>query len=317
MPDWSQTAFVFPGQGAQIVGMGKDIAAAFSTAQAVFEEADDILGFKLSTLCFEGPEDSLNDTINTQPALFVYGLAVLRVVEQAFPNQRPAVVAGHSLGELTALVAAQALPFADGLRLVRERGRLMKAAGDETPGAMAAILGLSAEVVQEVCAEAQQQTGGVLVLANDNCPGQLVISGDSRTLDLGVSLATEAGAKRAVKLAVSIAAHSPLMEPSAVAFRQALAGLPFEVPVSPVYANVTAAPLTDAAQIRQELEQQLTGAVRWTESVNAMIEAGITRFVEFGPKDVLAGLVKRIDRSKSRVVLEDLGTLQHFLQAEL
>lgn len=316
MPDWSQTAFVFPGQGAQVVGMGKDIVEAFPAAQAIFTEADEILGFSLSTLCFEGPEDELNDTINTQPALFVYGLAVLRVVEEAFPGQRPAVVAGHSLGELTALVAAGALSFADGLRLVRERGRLMKAAGDENPGAMAAILGLSAEVVQGICADAAAQTGGVLVLANDNCPGQLVISGDSRTLDLGVSLATEAGAKRAVKLAVSIAAHSPLMEPSAAEFRQALAGLPFEVPASPVYANVTAAPLTNVAEIREELEQQLTGSVRWTESVNAMIGAGISRFVEFGPKDVLAGLVKRIDRSKSRVVLENLDSLQQFLQAE-
>ncbi|RMG87586.1 MAG: ACP S-malonyltransferase, partial [Chloroflexi bacterium] len=185
MINWEKTAFVFPGQGSQVVGMGKDLAEAYSIARETFENADDILGISLSTLCFEGPEESLNDTINTQPALYVTGIATLRALQQEVPEAVPAFVAGHSLGELTALTAAGALAFEDGVRLVRERGRLMKAAGEQNPGAMAALLGLDTEAVLEVCEKASQQTGGVLVLANDNCPGQIVISGENTAIDAG------------------------------------------------------------------------------------------------------------------------------------
>ncbi|MEZ4667271.1 MAG: ACP S-malonyltransferase [Anaerolineae bacterium] len=207
--DWSKVAFLFPGQGSQTVGMCKDLAETYPLARQTFEQADSLLGFSVSNLCFNGPEDELNDTINTQPALYTAGMAILRVLQAELPLAKAAFVAGHSLGEFTALAAADAVSFEDGLKLVRERGRLMKEAGTKSPGAMAAVLGLDAEPVREACARASQQTGGVLILANDNCPGQSVISGDDATLEVGMKLLTEAGAKRVVKLPISIAAHSP------------------------------------------------------------------------------------------------------------
>ncbi len=310
MPDWSTTAFVFPGQGSQVVGMGRDFVEAYPAARETFERADDALSFSLSRLCFEGPEEELNDTINTQPALYVCGIAILRALQGEFPSAKPAFMAGHSLGEFTALAAAEAVSFEDGLRLVRERGRLMKEAGIKSPGAMAALLGLEADVVRDLCVRASRQTGGVLVLANDNCPGQIVISGDDATLEQGLILAKEAGAKRAVKLAVSIAAHSPLMEPASADFRKALADTAFQTPQTPVYGNVNAAPLTSIEAIREELGNQLTSSVRWTESVTAMITAGAQRFVELGPKDVLSGLLKRIDRNAAAVPLNSVAALQ-------
>jgi [acyl-carrier-protein] S-malonyltransferase len=223
------------------------------------------------------------------------------------------VVAGHSLGELTALVAAGAISFEDGLRLVRERGRLMKAADEQSPGAMAALLGLNADVVNDICARAREQTGGVLVLANDNCPGQVVISGDDATLDVALALAKDAKVKKAVKLQISIAAHSPLMEPAAAEFRRALAGVACQTPQIPVYGNLTAAPLVSVDDIRAELDAQLTGAVRWTESVQAMIAAGVDQFIELGPKDVLVGLLKRIDRRVSGFALNSRESLRHLV----
>lgn len=313
MADWSTTAFVFPGQGSQTVGMMQDFVQVYPVARETFEQADDILGFSLSKLCFEGPEEELNDTINTQPALYVSGVAIHRVLQSLFAGSVPAFVAGHSLGEFTALAVAGAVSFEDGLRLVRERGRLMKEAGIKSPGAMAALLGLDADVVRGVCAQASRQTGGVLVLANDNCPGQIVISGDDATLEQGLTLAKEAGAKRAVKLAVSIAAHSPLMAPASAEFRQALAETAFQTPRVPVYGNVNAAPLTSVEAIRDELSNQLTSSVRWTESVRAMIAAGAQRFIELGPKDVLSGLLKRIDRSATAIALSNVGALQQFV----
>ncbi|NWF71239.1 MAG: ACP S-malonyltransferase [Chloroflexi bacterium] len=312
----STTALVFPGQGSQTVGMGQDIAAAHAVARQTFEEADDVLGFRFSEICFAGPEDTLNDTLNTQPALYVCGVAILRVLQGELSDIAPLCAAGHSLGEFTALTAAGALSFPDGLRLVRERGRLMKQAGEQQPGAMAALLGLDAEAARALCAQASAHSGRPVVLANDNCPGQVVISGDASALEKALELAAAAGVKKAVKLAVSIAAHSPLMETAAAEFRQALDTTRFYTPRIAVYGNVSTQPLTSVEAIRDELNQQLTQSVRWAESVRAMIAAGAERFIEIGPKDVLSGLLKRIDRGKSGVALNSAAALQAFIAQE-
>lgn len=318
MIDWVKAAFIFPGQGSQEVGMGADLVEAYPEAKATFAQADEILGFSLSTLCFQGPAEELNDTLNTQPALYVMGIAILRVLGAALKNElRPAFVAGHSLGEFTALTAAGALSFTDGVRLVRERGRLMQEATRRSPGAMAAVLGLEADTVRTLCAEASQRTGKPLVLANDNCPGQLVISGDRETLDIALPLATERGAKRVVPLAVSVASHSPLMESITGDFRAALDNTPFTAPTIPIIGNVNAAPLNTVEDIRAELGAQLTSTVRWTESVGVMQQAGIETYIEMGPKDVLSGLIKRMDRTAGRVTLNSAANIAAFLTAAL
>lgn len=314
MNEWATSAFVFPGQGSQIVGMGADVIEAFPVARATFVEASDLLGFDLAALCTNGPEESLNDTINTQPALYVMGVALLRALQEARPDAMPALVAGHSLGELTALTAAGSLGFADGVRLVRERGRLMAEAGRRQPGAMAAILGLDADIVRAVCAQASEESGRPLVLANDNCPGQVVISGDDAALELGLILAKDAGAKRAIKLAVSIAAHSPLMQSASESFKAAVTATPFITPTTPIIANVTAQPLRNAEEARIELGQQLTQSVRWTESVLAMRAAGVVKFLEFGPKDVLCGLIKRIDRDAATTPVNSTAALASLIE---
>ncbi len=294
--------------------MGADLVAAFPGARAVFAQADDVLGFLLSDLCFNGPAETLNDTLNTQPALFVMGVALVRALSEALGDAfQPACAAGHSLGELTALTAAGAMPFEDGLRLVRERGRLMHEASHRAPGAMAAVLGLDTGALAAISAEASAQTGRPLVIANDNCPGQVVISGDKPTLELALPRIEEAGAKRVVPLAVSVASHSPLMESITADFARALAAMPFNAPRLPVIGNVHAAPLESAEAIRAELGAQLTSTVRWTESVQAMRARGIETFVELGPKDVLSGLVKRIDRTAQRHTLNSADTVQSFL----
>ena len=314
MISWQATALIFPGQGSQEVGMGADLTVAFPGARAVFAQADEVLGFPLSDLCFDGPAETLNDTLNTQPALFVMGVALTRVLSEALGDAfQPACAAGHSLGELTALTAAGAMTFADGLRLVRERGRLMHEASQRAPGAMAAVLGLDAEVLAALCAEASAQTGRPLVIANDNCPGQIVISGDKPTLELALPRIEGAGAKRVVPLAVSVASHSPLMESITADFARALAITPFSAPRLPVIGNVHAAPLESAEAIRAELGAQLTSTVRWAESVQAMRARGIEVFVELGPKDVLSGLVKRIDRAAQRHTLNSAEAVQAFL----
>ncbi len=315
MTDWQKTAFLFPGQGSQEVGMGKDFAESYDVARQIFQEADEILGFSLSTMCFAGPEEELNETINTQPALYVTSIAILRTFQDLNPSAQPAFVAGHSLGEFTAFTSAGVLDFESGLRLVRRRGELMQQAGDDNPGAMAALLGMDTDAVQEMCAKISEATGKPLVLANDNCPGQVVISGDSEALDKAVEEAPSLGARRAVKLAVSVAAHSPLMASASAEFEKAIQATTIHAPQIPVYANVTAQPLTDVEAIREEMQKQLTQSVRWTETIQAMISAQADTFVEIGSKDVLSGLMRRIDREANRVTLNSVEALQAFLDS--
>jgi len=303
-----KVAFVFPGQGSQYVGMGRDLYETYAEARALFDEADSILGFPLSKLCFEGPKDELNDTINTQPALLTVSVALLRILE--LDQLSPATVAGHSMGEYTALVAAGALDFADGPKLVRERGRVMKEAGGQNPGGMAAVLGLEAETLDEICQMASQETGGIVQLANYNSPGQIVISGHKEALGRALELANERGARRVIPLAVSIASHSPLMRSAAQALADIVAQVDFHQPRVPVVANVTAAPITTAAEIREELVGQLTSTVRWVESVQYVIAQGVTTFVEIGPKNVLTGLIRRIDKSVRTVNVGDVAGVE-------
>ena len=286
-------AFVFPGQGSQFVGMGQELAT-FPEARQIFAQADEVLGFSLSRLCLDGPEAELNDTVNTQPAIVSHSVATLRVIEvRTNLQERLALVAGHSLGEFSALVCAGTLSFPDALKLVRERGRLMKLAGEQHPGAMAAILGLDRAAVETVCSEAAQATEQPVQVANDNCPGQIVISGDKTALDKAIELA-KAQRGKVRPLAVSIAAHSPLMTGAAHEFRTALESAQWAEPRVPVIANAIARPAGRRSVI-DLLVAQLTSPVRWTESVQFMIGKGVTHFVEVGPKDVLCGLIKRID----------------------
>lgn len=281
-------AFIFPGQGSQYVGMGKDLFASSPVARMVFEEADSIMGFPLSTVCFDGPEDELRQTRTTQPAIFVHSMAVARVLTSLRPDR----VAGHSLGEYSALVVAGALSFSDGLRLVRLRGELMQRAGEEQRGTMAAVVGLDPAVVEDLCREAS--AAGVVQPANLNAPGQIVISGSVEGVRKGMELAKDRGAKLVRELVVSGAFHSPLMQTAGDGLRRELDRTSLHDAEIPVYANVTATPVTRASEIRELLHRQLTSPVRWEESVQAMAADGVTTYYEIGPGKVLQGLVKRI-----------------------
>lgn len=285
--------------------MGHDLFEAYPAARDVFAQADEVLGIALSELCFEGPAESLNDTINTQPALLATSVAALSVLEGR-DVEAPAYVSGHSMGEFGALVASGALSFESGLRLVRERGRLMKEAGEKSPGGMAAVLGLERQALEKACNEAREQTGAYVGVANDNCPGQVVISGAGTALTRAMEAARDRGAKRTIRLNVSIAAHSPLMAEAAEAFRRRLDNTPLQDPKIPIVANAVARPLSSPDDIREALGRQLTSSVRWTESMEWLVAQGVDCFIEVGPKNVLTNLLRRIDRSVERMTTDEV-----------
>jgi [acyl-carrier-protein] S-malonyltransferase len=291
--------------------MGKELAAAHPEAAAVFAEADELLGFPISKLCWEGPEAELNDTINTQPALMVHSVAALRVFHKLHPDFSPAFVAGHSMGELSALVAAGALDYPSALRLVRRRGELMKQAGQQNPGGMAAILGLDIPTLDAVCAQASTPNE-VVQVANDNCPGQVVISGHKPAVERAIEGAKAAGAKRALPLAVSIAAHSPLMSSAQEEFYHAVVMAPIKDAQIPLVGNVDAMPITDEVDLGADLQGQLTTRVRWTDSIRAMRQAGVETFIELGSGSVLTGLLKRIDPEAQGVALGEPEDFEKF-----
>ena len=282
-------AYVFPGQGAQFTGMGKDLYEQSELARNLFAKANDILGFDIQQIMFEGSEEALKQTNVTQPAIFLHSTILAACLGESF---KPDMVAGHSLGEFSALVANKTLSFEDGLRLVAQRAAAMLKACELEPSTMAAILGLEDEVVERICAE----TDGVVVAANYNCPGQLVISGSISAVEAACAALTEAGAKRALILQVGGAFHSPLMEPAREELAAAIEATHFSTPSCPVYQNVNAKAVTDPAQIKANLVTQLTGAVRWTQIMQNMLADGCTEVIEVGPGKVLQGLFKKVDR---------------------
>lgn len=284
-----KTAYIFPGQGAQFVGMGQDLYNLNEESKALFEKANDILGFRITDIMFNGTDEDLKQTNVTQPAIFLHSVILAKALGDKF---QPAMVAGHSLGEFSALVAAGALSFEDGLKLVSQRANAMQKACELQPSTMAAILGLDDETVEKICAQVEE----VVVAANYNCPGQLVISGSIEGIDKACTLLTEAGAKRALKLNVGGAFHSPLMEPAKVELQAAIAATAIQSPICPIYQNVDAKAYTDPQEIKANLIAQLTGAVRWTQTAQNMLTDGAEAFVEVGPGNVLQGLVKKVDR---------------------
>ena len=292
-------AYIFPGQGAQFPGMGKEVYEASSEAKSLFEEANNILEFSITDIMFGEDAEALKQTQVTQPAIFLHSVILSQVMGDRF---QPDAVAGHSLGEFSALVAAKALSFADGLRLVHQRALAMQAACDQIPGTMAAVLGLEDQIIEEICA----QTPGIVVAANYNCPGQLVISGEEAAITTACEALKDAGARRALPLPVGGAFHSPLMEPAKTKLATAIETTPIASPVCPIYQNVSAKGVTDAAEIKQNLIAQLTAPVKWTQSVQQLLSDGATQFTEVGPGKVLQGLVKKIDRS----VETDSGTIE-------
>ena len=288
----SKHAFIFPGQGSQFSGMGKSLYDGNETAKDLFEKANEILGFRISDIMFEGTDEQLKQTNVTQPAIFIHSVIAYKTLSDAKPD----MVAGHSLGEFSALVANNTLSFEDALKLVSIRANSMQKACEIVPGTMAAVLALADETVEKICAEIQAETGETVVAANYNCPGQLVISGSVAGINIACERMKAAGAKRALVLPVGGAFHSPLMASAKEELAAAIAATTFNTPTCPVYQNVVAKAVTDPMEIKQNLEAQLTGAVRWTQSVEAMVADGAINFTEVGPGKVLQGLVQKIYR---------------------
>jgi [acyl-carrier-protein] S-malonyltransferase len=305
-------AFVFPGQGSQYVGMGQRLHDISESARRVFRSADEALGFSLSKLCFEGPDDELEDTINSQPAILTVSYAALEALRERWHQLgdisigTPKCVAGHSLGEFSALVSAGVLDFADALHLVRERGRLMKEAGTERPGGMAAVIGLSSDELRAVCADASA-AGGIVVVANDNCPGQTVISGEIDALQRAMAMAEQRGAKKVVRLGISIASHSPLMDRAGQQLSDLVQKVSFSEPVTPVVANITGRFVTSVDEIKRNVGQQMVRPVMWSSSVLEMVDNGVGTFLEIGPGQVLGGLIKRVKREVRTLTAADFG----------
>ena len=308
MAELTKIAYIFPGQGSQWAGMGRDLYDSFGSAKVVFEEADKTLGFPLSRLCFEGPEDELCQTINAQPALVAMSFACLKVVQEISGDNRlplPTFVAGHSLGEYTALSATGVLDFATTVYLARERGRLMHEAGLRRAGGMVAVIGLDENSLAEVCDESSTW------LANVNCPGQLVISGARENLPKAMELAKARGAARTIPLAVSGAFHTPLMQSAVDGMTDIIATLSFSGPLVPIIANTTAQPLATAEQIKAELLRQLCNGVQWQRSIEYMINNGVSTFIEIGPGKVLTGLVRRINKNVRTLNIGDAEAIRN------
>ncbi|MFY9812733.1 MAG: ACP S-malonyltransferase [Dehalococcoidales bacterium] len=306
MSDIKKVAYVFPGQGAQTVGMGKDLYDSFDSVKTLFKQADEAVGFSLSKIFFEGPEEELRKTSNAQPALVAVSIACLRAAQEVGGKNLPApsFMAGHSLGEYTALAAANVIDFSTAVFLAKERGRLMYEAGLKTPGSMMAIIGLDEAILAEVCKETNT------VIANINSPGQLVISGAVENVARAGEMAKAKGAARALPLQVSGAFHSPLMQPAVEGMTQILAKVTFKDPIVPIIANVTAQPITSGSQVRDELLKQLCSSVQWQRSVEFMAGQGVGKFIEIGPGKVLAGLIKRISRESEMANIGDANAVK-------
>jgi [acyl-carrier-protein] S-malonyltransferase len=288
----SKHAFVFPGQGSQFSGMGKNLYDSNEAAKALFEKANEIVGFRISDIMFEGTDEQLKQTNVTQPAIFIHSLVAYLTMDSVVPD----MVAGHSLGEFSALVANKTLSFEDALRLVSIRAKAMQSACELQPSTMAAVLALADDKVEEICATVSKESGEVVVPANYNCPGQLVISGSTKGIEIACEQMKAAGAKRALVLPVGGAFHSPLMEPAKIELAAAIEATTFNTPICPVYQNVVAKAVTDPTQIKENLIAQLTGAVKWTQTVQAMVVDGATEFTEVGPGKVLQGLVQKVHK---------------------